>query len=549
MNSVEHANADKVENGETDKDAEAANQFNLSTDIAQPIQIQLNSADAHDSRNSSESSTHTHVDNDIRFSKDYISPTTTVVGDTLESHGNALLNNDTNPYYFPDKPYRFQRKWLLVAMTSLTFASIGINDSAVGALMPQMERYYNKSESIMSFSFLANSGGYLISTSTSSYLIHHLPLRYVLMIASSTYCGGSLIGTFRPPFAAMMVSFILTGFGGGLLDTAATSVIVHFEDGPLLTLTYSFFSIGSLASPFMVGGLRNADQPWELYFWFPFALAAFLFVLQWFVYRSYKAPIEHDALHVSATRKLKLIMTDSTIITSIVLAFCVFAMQDSWSQWASKYMQDTKSLNDGIPQIALGTFWAGVTVSRWVLSKLIVWIGETRSAVGCCVLFMITLAGIWVLNKDNVGGAIGINIVLGIVDGPFIPIVISTSSQSLPHYLKQPAVSAMVCGGLLGSSFIPLALGQAVNTFTTDIVPGVIIVGTAISVLLFGALYTTKYLRLARYLDEKPSIAGWIRRGANKDLNKYAKELQKAQNPPQLLAQARHSSQTLKDQP
>lgn len=180
----------------------------------------------------------------------------------------------------------------------------------------------------MSFSFLASSGGYLISTFISSYLIHHLPLRYVLMIASFTYSGGSLIGTFRPPFGAMMASFIFTGFGGGLLDTAATSVIVHFEDGPLLTITYSFFSLGSMASPFLVGGLqKGSEQSWEVYFWFPFALAGLLFILQWFVYRSYKAPIEKDALHFSASRKLYLIIIDWTIIAGVLLTFSMFAMQ------------------------------------------------------------------------------------------------------------------------------------------------------------------------------------------------------------------------------
>lgn len=55
-------------------------------------------------------------------------------------------------YFFHNKAYRLKKKWILFAMTCLSFATIGLNDSAVGALMPQMEVYYNKvSESLLSF--------------------------------------------------------------------------------------------------------------------------------------------------------------------------------------------------------------------------------------------------------------------------------------------------------------------------------------------------------------------------------------------------------------
>ncbi|TIA70920.1 hypothetical protein E3P89_02387 [Wallemia ichthyophaga] len=519
-NTNAHADAELKTNTESPKNAE-----DLSTNITQPTQLYLNTQDTR--KLSTDSSQHTHVCSRHSSSFDKYHSSSTIHQDSPASHD--LLNQDI-AYYFPNKAYRFQKKWVLVAMTALSFATIGINDSAVGALMPQMEKYYHKSEAIMSFSFLANSGGYVISTATSSFLIHHLQLRYVLMIASCIYSLGSLIGTFRPPFGALMVSFILTGFGGGLLDTAATSVIVHFEDGPLLTVTYSFFSLGSMASPFLVGGLQSGDkQPWELYFWFPFSLAAFLFLLQWFVYRSYKAPIEKDALHLSAARKFRLVITDWTIIIGVSLTFVVFAMQDSWSQWASKYLQDTKELGDGIPQIAQGTFWAGVAVSRIVLCKLVAMVGDIKASVSLCAMFALVLVGVWLVETQHLAGAICLNILLGFVDGPLVPVVLSTSVNTLPHYLKQPATSAIVCGGLVGSSIIPLAVGQAVNAFSTDIVPGVLIVIAAVSILLYTVLYTTKYLKLMKDNDIKPSISGWMKASISKNSSFSSKHREGAQ--------------------
>ncbi|TIC22103.1 MFS general substrate transporter [Wallemia mellicola] len=414
-------------------------------------------------------------------------------------------------YFFHDKPYRLKKKWILFAMTCSSFAIIGLNDSAIGALIPQMEVFYNKSESTISLSFLANSGGYFISTLASSYMIHHMPLYIVMMISSFSYAAGSLIGTFKPPFAALMVSLILTGFGGGLLDTAATSVIVHFEDGPLITLAYSFFSIGAMSSPFLVGGLRENDSPWEHYFWFPVALAGSLFILQWFVYRSYKTPTEEEGRQISASGRLCIIFTNPMCVLAMMLNLLTMGIQDSWSQWASKYLQDTKKLESGVPQLAQGTFWAGVTVSRIVLSYAIPVIGENLSSISLIACFVATLAGMWKLPEGNTAGAICLNVLFGFADGPLMPIVLSSCTMSLPRYLKQPATSLLVCSGLIGSSTFPLVLGQSVDRFDTDILPGVLIVILGIMFCINIILHLFEYCHFGLLNGNKRSLYQFMR--------------------------------------
>ncbi|TIB92320.1 MFS general substrate transporter [Wallemia mellicola] len=429
----------------------------------------------------------------------------------LEGEKEALEERTEKLYFFHDKPYRLKKKLVLFAMTCLSFTTIGFNDSAVGALIPQMEVFYNKSESIISLSFLANSGGYFISTIASSYMIHHLPLYIVMMISSFVYAAGSLIGTFKPPFAVLMISLITTGFGAGLLETAATIVLVHFEDGPLISLAYSFFSIGSMSSPFLVGGLRENDHPWERYFWLPVAMAGLLFILQWFVYRSYKAPIEDEGVQISASQRLRIICTNPTCVLGICLDFLALGIQDSWSQWASKYLQDTKELESGVPQLAQGTFWAGVTVSRIVLSYAIPLVGENLSSLLLVVSFATTTAGMWKLPTGNIAGAMCLNVLLGFADGPMLPLILSGCTMSLPHYLKQPASSLLVCSGLLGSSILPLVLGQGIDKFDTNIIPGVLIVALAIMFCALIVMHLFKYRDLTEQNDNPRSLFQFMR--------------------------------------
>lgn len=70
----------------------------------------------------------------------------------LEGGKEELEEQPEELYFFYDKPYRLQRKWVLFAMTSSSFAIIGLNDSAIGALIPQMEVFYDKvNEMLLSF--------------------------------------------------------------------------------------------------------------------------------------------------------------------------------------------------------------------------------------------------------------------------------------------------------------------------------------------------------------------------------------------------------------
>ncbi|TIC06629.1 MFS general substrate transporter [Wallemia mellicola] len=418
-------------------------QHNLENRVStvDPIPVTFNL----DSRRSSfESSSQTHLETFEASLKEKYNSSERI---NLKEKDPELEQRPKDLYFFHDKAYRVKKKWILFAVTCLSFATIGLNDSSIGALMPQMEVYYNKSESIMSLSFLANSGGYL------------------LMISTFIYAAGSLIGTFKPPFAALMVSLVMTGVGGG-----------------------------SMSSPFLVGGLRESERPWELYFWFPFALTCFLFVLQWFVYRSYKAPIEAAGIQISASRRLRIICTNPMCILAIILSFLTIGIQGSWSQWASKYLQDTKKLESGVPQLAQGTFWAGVTVSRIVLSYVIPVVGYNLSPLLLLAGYAATSAGMWKLPTENIAGAMCLNVLLGFATGPLMPLIISG-----------------LCSGLLGSSILPLVIGQGVDTFNTDIIPGVLIVVLLLIFCINVILHLFKYRDLANQNGNERSLYQFMR--------------------------------------
>ncbi|TIB04708.1 hypothetical protein E3P96_01506 [Wallemia ichthyophaga] len=405
-------------------------------------------------------------------------------------------------FFFHNSRWRLRRCYVMIGMTSLTYMVIGLNSSAIGGLIPQMGEYYDISEDDMSMCFLANFGGYLISTALSAFLIHHVRLRLVLTSASAIYFSGSLVATFAPPFAVFIVSLVLTGTGAGLLDVAATSVIMHYEDGPLLTVTYSFFSVGSMIAPFLVGGLRASNnKPWNLYFWLPVALSSLLMVLQWFVYASYQSPSEKRSGNDTSFRRLRFVLSDPFMLLTIILFFVMMGMQDSWSQWAVSYLERAKGMEGSLANINLACFWAGVTLSRLTLGHFINKWGDMKSAITLNLAFTFMMTGFWQIDDSLNYGPIVLNIFCGIFVGPLVPLILTTAVDRLPHTLKTTATSTVIAGGLIGSTVMPMSLGQAIHKFSEHIIPGVLIVVSFILLAGLLALFSMKYYR--RTLSKK----------------------------------------------
>jgi MFS family permease len=108
--------------------------------------------------------------------------------------------------------------------------------------------------------WLTPSHSYFLSCLSSSFLTHHLGLRYSLHLAALSLSSGCLLLSFAPPFGAFIAAVALMGFGGGLYDAAITTVISHEEDGALMSYTYAFFGGALTAFPAQFFSLHRASE-------------------------------------------------------------------------------------------------------------------------------------------------------------------------------------------------------------------------------------------------------------------------------------------------
>ncbi|KAG8692864.1 hypothetical protein FRC09_010896 [Ceratobasidium sp. 395] len=383
--------------------------------------------------------------------------------------------------------------------------AVGLNDTATGANLPSMQDHYGLPYAVVSLVFLAGFGGYLVSCMLNSILQNAIGTRRVLLLAGCLYASGSLLITFAPPFPAVVAGLVLMGLGGGFYEACLTSVVSYvsffevmtevvlntvpkFESSKFMNVLYSFFGLGALVSPFIIGALAKGRISWNLYYWFPFSLAMLVTMCHFFLFKDYvipsddEEPTERRSVRARYSQMVRMPIT----WVGIILIMLSFAISDTQSNWLTSYLIDVKGSGPDISRYQLSMFWTGLTVGRIFFSLPFI---HVRDRIGNTILLAALCSALAILWKVKSAPSDWIMIALaGFFLGPNTPGILSIVSARVPPSLKGMVLSITIGLGLVGATLGPLLFGMAVGRFGLQTLPPVIITLACLSALVFWAI-------------------------------------------------------------
>ncbi|TIB72758.1 glycoside hydrolase family 16 protein [Wallemia mellicola] len=345
------------------------------------------------------------------------------------------------------------KRYAVIAITSYLLLIVGWTDAIFGSLIEPLEEWYD-----------------LVGSMTT------------------LYCAGALIDAFKPIFPAYVFGVYLMGVGTGSMQTSATAVLSHFEDGPLMTLVYSNMALGSVISPFIIGAFLQYDIGWHHNFWILVGFAAILIISSWFIFKNFDT---HDTEKDDYTlrEKLRIILPSKKLWIGLLAEAGLLTTQDSFSQWIAPYVKDLKGLSNGQPQYAVAGFWGGLMVGRLLLAH-----GSAK------------IAGLWKVN--SLGGTVTLVILIGFFFGPLMPNTLSIGVECWSRELKNAATSIIMATSLFGSLLAPFALSQAADEFSLKIFPPVLIVECFITAIIVSFTFVTRPIKeeedILNYKSTKP---------------------------------------------
>ncbi|KAI6714917.1 major facilitator superfamily transporter [Diplocarpon mali] len=367
-----------------------------------------------------------------------------------------------------------------------TFVIMGMNDAAIGALIPYLEDYYDVNYTIISFVFLAS----FISCSAVAFLNNRIHMRFgqlgVAIIAPTCKIVTYVVISIHPPYPVLPVITLLSSFGSSLQDGALNAWIGNMESAnEMLGLLHGAYGLGAVISPIVATAMvAKAGLQWYTFFYVmvggpitkantsPFLQALGLTNAQLglSVVELILSPIffrkatgaAYRAAHVTSneasgqSRTREALKSPVTWICALFLLLYI-GVEVSLGGWLVTFMLRVRNGEEFECGLVVTGFWLGITLGRVVLGFVTGKLGEKISIAAYIVICLGLVLCFWLI-PNFVASAVFAGW-LGFFLGPLFPAVVVVATKLLPPRLHVSAIGFAAAFGGGGSAVLPFAIG------------------------------------------------------------------------------------------
>ncbi|TFK45836.1 MFS efflux transporter [Heliocybe sulcata] len=372
-------------------------------------------------------------------------------------------------------------RWRLLSSCLLSFVN-GIQDSALGALIPFIESYYDIGYAVVALLFLTTAVGFIVAAFTSHALFASIGRAKVLMLATVSMAIGYIIWAVLPgrtPYGVLVIAPLFTGAGVSW-NLAQINVFVSSLDKPTLYNGYlhGCYGIGGVAGPLVATSLASHGVPWQYFYFLPLGVTVFNFFFSGYIFlptEEEKQVILEDEqrrnLQTEARTKsspasdkpvsrgqviLETLKNRPTILTSLFILSYQGA-EVSLGGWIVSFLISTRGGDpESVGYVASG-FWGGVTLGRFLLSGLCGMIGERKAVVGLLAGSVVMEILVWLV-PNVIGSAVSVAIV-GFLLGPIYPCTMGIITRLLSRRLHISSLSFIAAFGSSGGALWPFSVG------------------------------------------------------------------------------------------
>ncbi|KAK6381471.1 hypothetical protein LTS17_004529 [Exophiala oligosperma] len=418
------------------------------------------------------------------------------------------------------------------AGTFWSFAILGANDAAYGALIPYLEDWYNVNYTVISLVFLSPLAGYTLSALLNNHIHMVYGQRGVACIMSMSHLLGYVAVCLHPPYPVLVVIYILLGFGNGLGDSGWNAWIGDMADAnEVLGFLHGFYGVGAALSPLIATSVvTKAGWKWYEFYYIMVGGAAIEVVLLvgtfWksdaCAFRAQRSSVgeaqptaqiesapqstqEQSTLkklnpfgkrEKGKSRTLEAVKNKATILASVFLLAYVGA-EVSIGGWIVSFMLRVRNGSPFASGMTSTGFWLGITVGRFVLGFVTGRLFKNeRWAVTTYVSCSVVLQLLFWLIPNFYVSAVMIGFI-GFFLGPMFPAAVVVLTKLLPKRLHVAAVGFACAFGASGGTVLPFAVGAIANAAGVKVLQPIILAALVLCLVVWLLIPRLPKQRLA----------------------------------------------------
>ena len=364
---------------------------------------------------------------------------------------------------------------ILIIIIYISFISLGLPDSMLGAAWPLMHQSLNVDIAAAGIISMTVCGGTIISAATFPMIARKFKTAPITAISIALTASGLLSFGFINNFWALLPFALLLGLGGGCVDSALNNYVALHYKGREMSFLHASWGIGTTVGPFLLSFLFAKNLSWQygyrylsLFQWAICAIVTISIPL-WSKMKTINSEKDEDEI-VSVGYREAIKRKGSIYALLGFFAYC--AMENTAMLWSASYMV-SRGISESDAAMFAGLLFWGITSGRVVSGLITDRVGDKRmirggiSIVILGVLLSITLPIEYIF--------IGL-FIIGFGYGPLYPSMIHQTPYLYGKDASSTLMGLEMASAYIGSTFIPALFGLLSNHLTMNIFPFYIII-------------------------------------------------------------------------
>lgn len=388
---------------------------------------------------------------------------------------------------------------LLLVIIYLSFISLGLPDSILGAAWPSMYEDMNVPISYMGIISMIISAGTVISSLMADKFIRKIGVG-LLTAFSVGMTALALIGfSFSMQFWMLCLCAIPYGLGAGAVDSALNNyVALHYESRHMSWL-HCFWGVGATIGPYVMGYCLTIGRKWNSgYRIIGFIQIGIVVILAlslplWNKVMSRfenESSAKKDNIAPQKAMSLGQILAIPGAKMILTAFFCYCAAEATTGLWASTFMVSVKRINAETAASWASFFYIGITLGRFVCGffankagdKIMVRIGQGIVILGC-LLIMLPL--------PTFVSILGI-LIIGVGCAPIYPSLLHETPENFGPEKSQAIMGVQMACAYIGTTLVPPLFGLLSDFISLKLYPYFIFVIIVLQIVMVEVINRRK---------------------------------------------------------
>ena len=377
---------------------------------------------------------------------------------------------------------------LLLAVIYLSFISLGLPDSMLGAAWPEMYVEFGVPLSCAGILSALIAAGTIVSSLQSDRLTLKLGTGKVTAISVAMTAAALFGFSITHSFWALCLWAIPYGLGGGSVDASLNNyVALHYKSRHMSWL-HCMWGVGAATGPYIMGYALTGGMGWNGGYRIISILQVALTVVLFLSLPLWKkrAVINEETGEKRKPMALKDVLNIRGAREVLVCFFCYCGIEQTAGLWASSYL----TLYKGLPVETAASFGAmffiGITIGRAASGFLTIKFSDIkmiRLGQGLILLGIIVM-----LLPLNACATLAGLIMIGLGCAPIYPCVIHSTPAHFGEDKSQAVIGVQMAFAYTGTLCMPPLFGVIANNVSVALLPVYLIVLLVLMVAMHEAL-------------------------------------------------------------